>query len=561
MSLLVWLPLNGSINNQGVGDLTCTTSGPLYKSAGKLGESCLNLNKRVSFTCPQLANLQSFSVCFWGMSEASSTLTTDWQDLIGFIDVSSSGSSGNFRWETCYAYNAPGIHWHDNVVYALASDSNGSSTHTTQRGVWCHCCVVFDNENKTVSTYSNGKLISINKHTGGKFNSTGSFYLGETNNIEGRIQDVRFYDHCLSTREIKEISKGMVLHYPLNQQERLVNLIPNSYINETSASYGFAGRGASLTAGKTYTLFVNGRVIDGDGRLETYIYNTDWTESTNNGTKSNVDVTYRLVFTPKTTGIYSITSYSLVSQGVPGGNVHLNWYKLVEGNVTSMLNWSPAPSDASSWGFTEYDTSGNRNNGVITQSTIPIYNDSSPRYGGCYTFDTTAKYITVPLGTTGFKDSYTISYWAKIANMNGSMAWGFGNGNRLNIFPADGVFHLNTGDGYENPIKNGDTSVSFSPYNNAWHHYALTGDGTTANLYIDGSLVGTALKYRSITGTQLYISGWNTNSEYKWSGGQISDFRIYATALSATDIKELYNAPFAVSNNGVLLIQGEVQES
>lgn len=64
------------------------------------------------------------------MTEASSTLTTDWQDLLGFTDVSSGGTNGTFRWETCYNYNAPGIHWHDNATNALV---NGSVTHIATR--------------------------------------------------------------------------------------------------------------------------------------------------------------------------------------------------------------------------------------------------------------------------------------------------------------------------------------------------------------------------------------------------------------------------------------------
>ena len=32
----------------------------------------------------------------------------------------------------------------------------------------------------------------------------------------GDVNDVRVYDNCLSAAEIKEIAKGLVLHYPLN---------------------------------------------------------------------------------------------------------------------------------------------------------------------------------------------------------------------------------------------------------------------------------------------------------------------------------------------------------
>ena len=213
MSLQVWLPLNGNLNNQGLGEITAITGNPGYKN-GKVTSKSLNLNQRINFTCPNLSNLQTFSVCFWGMTEDSSTLTTNWQDLIGFTDISSSGTSGIFRWETIYgsAGTLHGIHWHDNSTNALV---NGSVNHNTSRNEWCHCCVVFDAENRKIYSYSNGELIATHDHSMGHFNASGQFYLGETNNIEGRIQDVRFYDHALSRKEVEEISKGLVLHYPL----------------------------------------------------------------------------------------------------------------------------------------------------------------------------------------------------------------------------------------------------------------------------------------------------------------------------------------------------------
>jgi hypothetical protein len=34
--------------------------------------------------------------------------------------------------------------------------------------------------------------------------------------FNGSIQDVRIYNHTLTPQEIKEISRGLVLHYPLN---------------------------------------------------------------------------------------------------------------------------------------------------------------------------------------------------------------------------------------------------------------------------------------------------------------------------------------------------------
>lgn len=49
--------------------------------------------------------------------------------------------------------------------------------------------------------------------------------------FNGDISDVRIYDHCLSPKEVKEISKALVLHYPLN----------DTYITQSTTIYDCSG--------------------------------------------------------------------------------------------------------------------------------------------------------------------------------------------------------------------------------------------------------------------------------------------------------------------------------
>lgn len=80
-----------------------------------------------------------------------------------------------------------------------------------------------------------------------------------------------------------------------------------------------------------------------------------------------------------------------------------------------------------------------------------------------------------------------------------------------------------------------------------WHHVVGTWDGTTnsngAKIYIDGNLVGqgtsTAASFNSLSGINQMIGSLNCNAHY--FAGKIDDVRIYNYALTAYQIKQVYN--------------------
>ena len=153
---------------------------------------------------------------------------------------------------------------------------------------------------------------------------------------------------------------------------------------------------------------------------------------------------------------------------------------------------------------------------------------------------------------TGMANSYTFSWWSSNSNMDGKMAWGFEDGNRLNLYPSS-WFNWNTGNGADNPFRDSNgNNLSFTSWNSGWHHYAITGNGSKTTLYIDGVARATAKNYVGITGTKLIISGWDTSGSYKWNGG-LCDFRLYATCLSAEDVKDLYSTGAIITNTGTLM--------
>ena len=245
----------------------------------------------------------------------------------------------------------------------------------------------------------------------------------------------------------------------------------------------------------------------------------------------------------------TINSYSFKGQGTAGDPVTAIWYKVEEGS--SPTPWLPNSSDTAytTMGYnstTEYDTSGYLHNGTRVgtfswSSDTPRYSVSTNFTSGPYT------YTTIPLGS--FADNYTFAAWINNPKTNESIMFGYADGNRLNFeFWNNTDILWNTHDG--TAAKFG--SLNPTNYKNVWHHYVITGDGTTVKLYIDGEFAANCAKYKSITGTQLYFNGHDSTTSYRYNGS-MSDFRMYATCLDATSIKELYNTSASLTNNGRLL--------
>lgn len=420
MSLKVWLPLNGNLKNQGLSSATIIASGAEAISGGKLGGQTYSFDGSDDYISIDSSSLYDcfkggeypFTIAMWIYFNE----TTGGRGVL-FGDYNLSGAI-NFNLEL-----NSGSNWNNDIRFYWASSPDYRATNTAiTSNTWVHLAVTYSGTQ--LKFYRNGILVNTRDGTLDSKNKTsGAFYLGRDSRtgataFNGKLNDVRIYDECLSDKEIKEIYKTLILHYKLN----------NSVIVKDFSGYG------------------------------------------NQAT---------------------ISDYLM-----------------------------PNP-----------DT--------------PIYDNS------IYFYANAVNIITPTIDFSGLADNFTFSWWAKkpSSTMNGKMAWGFKDGNRLNVYPTSSKFCCNTGDGSNNAYKNGSSTIPFSPYDNGeWHHYAMTGDGTDNKLYIDGEYKGTAQTYKGITGTQIVLSGWDTGTSYKWTGGWLSDFRIYATALTAEDILQLSKTRIIIDN-------------
>ena len=76
---------------------------------------------------------------------------------------------------------------------------------------------------------------------------------------------------------------------------------------------------------------------------------------------------------------------------------------------------------------------------------------------------------------------------------------------------------------------------------NAWHHIAVTYDGSTVIAYVDGMEEGRLNATLATHNNPILIGGPRFNSNRVGADASLDDFRIYARALNPGEVQDLYN--------------------
>lgn len=582
MSLRVWLPLNGNLDNQGLENVTATGDGSKFID-GKVGKA-YNSSTDISVTVPSMQGKKAWSYCFWGYV-VSSQITSNWTLIATLND---NGSS--LRIEVCPKNYERGVFCystHNNTNYNITTGSIKSPT-GGYYDQWAHFCLTSDGT--TISKYMNGVLVGTCTYNGsGAIN--GIFTLNNSNKIYKN--DFRIYDHCLSPKEVKEISKGLCLHYKLggiggenlmgisNLVKRTDNTIFEVVGNDVTVR-GKQHRCAAqytlpvaLKSSTVYTLsFEVKQIVNPSTSMGIFVCNQNTSGSWTYPNKTFTSVgKYRYTFTTAASITHTHVDININDTGYPLANeckVVFSSIKLEEGSIATP--WCPAPSDAlySSLGFNnniEYDLSGFKNNGTKV-GTIKWSSDT-PRYSGSYEFGAN-KYINVGQAKGKMPtDAITVACWAKLDDWNTTTAM------RLISCTEAGGWQLafNETAGclssamYKPSVGYSRVLYSKGGIGTGWHHCAFTYNGEAHILYVDGVEVTRnaystkeAIVYNATS--PLLVSGEPTTTvyeSYSWLGN-LSDLRIYATALSADDIKELYETGAIATNSGALMAYEMVEE-
>lgn len=601
--LCLWLPFtDGVIKNQGlINDEFITSIDPTFSNDGKLGK-CLEQGQfDMSATMTsKILNNQALTICFWiyvNAEEGSKGGT-----IFGNINTNVEFNNRKFsifQYPTC---NDLHLSWMNDAakVFIMTPIYKG----VLPSYQWTHVTVTY--HNPTMTVYING----IKKYTySGVSNSSSFEYQTRVvwQNAYRKLNDFRIYNECISPRQIKEISKGLVCHYPLGEIDGKIggrNLLQySSLVGEQLMCNGitvmnsvtlrqYEEEGYHIITpsegnqnngiGFMYNDFTSLNIKQGD----TITFSCD-IKGTSDSHKPNIIIRFQansgnwwgnnianskpVYFTPSNDNwkrisvTYTIPSDKWTSKTMwlaIHGNYESNLYvrnlKLEKSSTTTP--WIPAPEDNTSfYDNAIYDTSGYNNNGSVADSTCPTWSSDTPRYKGSYVFNGNNQYIKFQNPITSSSTDFTISCWVKFDDTTGTstictMRTAVGNGIAL--------FKIG------NKIRFDDNAqFTFSDYTisaNEWTHVVVTRSSSYKNLYINGVLKQTIntvgdMKLISNVGT-IGASSQSGDGISNYLNGQLSDFRIYATALSDFNILELYQSSASVDNNGNLMLTGEVIE-
>ena len=620
MALQVWLPLTKDLRNQGLSDVTVTNNGATFNSAGKLG-GCYSFSgssQKIVNTLPSTITSSVGSLSCWIKMNSLPGSSS-------FYNLLQLGNLGGYA--TCRL----GLYMEYTNYINISIDGSGTSsnryTHSMVANQWYHICVTYDGT--IVKLYIDGSEVLSKTASKGSYTTAASnLYIGGTSSyyLNGYMNDARYYNHCLSPMEVKKLSQGLVLHYPLNRQGfGQDNLMPNSVempvgsanpstgtwrlagssqmtrsrvaISDAPSgvsTYGFqsvglqTGQDASCWGidsfprenGVTYTLSAWGRIVGGSttaAMLGFSVYNGTTLDYGGTygqakssdaeyygsgaydyaGGKLNPNGNWTRIYRTFTSTATSGNIYIGFNTAKTGSNVTLQMcgVKLEKGD--KMTPWIPNSNESMYTvlglnGITEYDASGYCNNGIKNNS--PTYSSDTAKYAISTHVDGVNQTIQLPNLLTLIPDSiFTFNIWFKrLASEPGSKAWetilGGPSGFEIETCSANNV--------HDNKIRAYSWGSGMFEFElDKWNMLTMVSNGANALFYLNGELKLTGT-YKALVSGNYFLGSWRDTATQNYRG-YMCDARIYATALSASDVKSLYQNCATIDSDGT--IRGKIR--
>ena len=561
MSLQVWLPLNGDLHNQGLSNINLTNT-VTFATSGKIGASCLN-SQLGWFAVPEMAGKKQMSFAYWVKLNAGTT--TNWLDPFSWY--STNGTSDHRSRQEFYYYNSGG---NTEAMTTGVWYYNSSNSGLAQRniGQWYHYVFTIDYATGITQFFVDGVLWKTTTNADTSHYIKGNNFLLRESSLDCSINDFRLYDHILSAKEVEEIAKGLVLHYKLDDiySESTTNLCNNlkaggrtvlstnplmiTTTGENADTYWYVKTASTLVGGNTYTLSLE---CSGLASGEYFQFGIGAQSGTNNCGNFTIYNGHNEKTFTLASGLNGVTEFILDDNSYSSGvrSKRISFYNVQLEAKDHATGY--AGVGGSRVATTIYDSSGYGSNGIITGNLTT--DNNSIRYGATTVFPS-GGYIRVENRPAAClpKDAITVNLWQYSTSWSNPISctegggWNFENSSGIR-FPV-----YISGVGY----KVAQSSITPASLNNAWHMLTGTMDKDNIKIYIDGEEAGTVTKGSTngigYANNYLFISGEASgnsvtpaNSNYT---GKLSDVRIYATALTPEQIKELYNTSMSIDDKG-----------
>ena len=572
MSLQIWLPFTKDDSNYGILNMNPTSNtGKKVNSDHGGGYEFNNAEKqRIHYEHnAEINNFKSFSISCWAKNNV-----TEKQAILSLTYDVIIQNSGFFvlHPETGHVISAGsniGINklWHN---YILTFNYDLQKFYYYLDGILT---------NELQFNYDNGKYKIVHKNgliVGADSNDLSQEYYY----FNGTITDVRVYNHCLSPLEIKQLSVGLIGHYPLNQFEKSSkNLISNSkslsywigYDEKTSngmfsvAKFTYTNindnyidmnySGTFNVESNTYYTFSFFAKASSNLKFQSFFYNNNNPDGYaivsgknsigNTSTSSdgcivtNAITTWKRYWIIWKTGPHVTLPLSLIlarfvnTSNSKGDTIWIYAPKLEKG-YNENPQWTPGFGDGD-WPQIEYDISGLTNNIPLSEDINPLFVSDTARYSGSYNFNEVGQTIGTREHIKPTKN-VSISAWVKSSKID-TVTEPNVDVDGINIYVNNsGIIHLV---GTFGDLNSGVSCID------KWTHACGTYDGTTVKLYVNGVLKSS----KSYSSDLKYVKGAAISSDSK-SGitCKVSDFRIFSTALKDDYITDLYNMGAAVSS-------------
>ena len=588
MGLRVWLPLTGDLRNLGCSSYNITAiNTPTYVD-GKIGQ-CYQ-RTTTSNRSTNGINIDNNLLDILG-NEASIAI---WVKPLGTHThyngtLISSGNWNTSRW-------AFGVSQDNSQVDVLCGSFNNYITCAVPVNEWTHLTSTFNNG--ICKLYKNGVYVG-EKTEQAAFNSDASnttigreTYAGGYFGFNGLINDVRIYDHCLSAAEVHEIAQGLVLHYKLDaSSEEKITTIPSANV------YSYPTFNTSTATGSWYHWGPSGHSGSyGQNTDKKYIYNKNNTYSHWISEDAGTGKYYLLYQSPAFEGGYrSFQAIIKEENSLPitesicypdwnarnGGIPNDKWttikslgdgfyYCCCEG--VSQNGSDDLIGIIVNPGYKIYVSECYLENDTETCSPIFSYSSNVIQDSSGYNHNATLN-SSLTLNADSPRYSFSSYFSPNVIATSNNL---FGQGTLLSEFTWAGWVRRKYDDGKYKVIYSGPANIGlYTDYSlyigwksaksdgtttgngaaggsatvplNTWTHICITYKDGIGNFYINGNKTKT-FNYTSY-GTFIEAYGQNYLGASNWDG-DLSDVRIYCTALLDTDIKLLYNIGMKVDNLG-----------